>query len=148
MSLIWTDELNIGIAEIDNQNRRLADFINILDDTRQSGDREKLSYVLEELLDFAVNNFLFEEKLMEEAGYEFRSAHERVHEIFVKKLADFRGRFANGDDVSRELQTMLMNWVEGHIKQEDRRYAPSLQKVIEQEGGESWVQGIMKRMFG
>lgn len=148
MGLIWTDELNIGIAEIDNQNRRLADFINILDDTRQSGDREKLGYVLEELLDFAVNNFLFEEKLMEEAGYEFRSAHERVHEIFVKKLADFRGRFAGGDDVSRELQTMLMNWVEGHIKQEDKRYAPSLQKVIEQEGGESWVQGIMKRMFG
>jgi len=148
MSLTWTDDLNIGVAEIDNQNRRLADFINILDEARHSGDRGKLGYVLEELLDFAVNNFLFEEKLMEEANYEFRSTHERVHEIFVKKLADFRGRFATGDDVSKELQTMLINWVEGHIKQEDKRYASSVQRVIEQEGGESWVQGIMKRMFG
>jgi len=148
MSLTWTDDLNIGVAEIDAQNRRLADFINILEESRQNGDRNKLEYVLEQLLDFSVNNFLFEEKLMEEAGYEFRSTHERVHEIFVKKLADFRGRFANGDDVSRELHTMLTNWVEGHIKQEDKRYAPMVQQVIEKEGGESWVQGIMKRMFG
>lgn len=148
MSLTWTDDLNIGITEIDAQNRRLGDFINILDETRQTGDREKLGYVLEELLDFAVNNFLFEEKLMEEANYEFRSAHERVHEIFVKKLADFRGRFASGDDVTRELHTMLMNWVEGHVRNEDKRYAPSVQQVIEQEGGDTWVQGIMKRMFG
>jgi len=148
MSLTWTDDLNIGIAEIDAQNRRLGDFINILDEARQTSDREKLGYVLEQLLDFAVNNFLFEEKLMEEANYEFRSTHERVHEIFVKKLADFRGRFANGDDVTKELLTMLMNWVEGHVKNEDRRYAASVRQVIEQEGGDTWVQGIMKRMFG
>ncbi len=148
MSLIWTDDLNTGIAEIDAQNRRLGDLINILDEDRQTGDREKTGYVLEELLDFAVNNFLFEEKLMEEAGYEFRSAHERIHEIFVKKLAEFRGRYANGDDVTTELLTMLENWVASHIKHEDKRYVASVQQVIEEEGDETWVQGIMKRMFG
>jgi hemerythrin len=148
MSITWSADLDTGIAEIDAQNRRLGEFINILEDARQTGDREKLGYVLEELLDFAVNNFLFEEKLMEEADYEFRSAHERVHEIFVKKLADFRGRYANGFDVTEELLAMLMNWVENHVRYEDKRYADSVQQVIENEGGENWVQGIMMRLFG
>ena len=148
MKLIWTDDLNTGIAEIDAQNRRLGEFINILDESSETEDREKLGYVLEELLDFAVNNFLFEEKIMEEAGYEFRNAHERVHEIFVKKLAWFRGRFANGEDVSAELLTMLVNWVENHIKREDKSYVASVQQVTEEGGDDTWVQGIMKRMFG
>jgi hemerythrin len=148
MSLTWTDDLNTGIAEIDAQNRRLGEFINILDHARQTGDREQLGYVLEQLLDFAVNNFLFEEKLMEEAAYEFRSAHERVHEIFAKKLAEFRGHYANGIDVTEDLLTMLKNWVDNHIRHEDKRYAESVQQVIVSEGGETWVRGIMKRLFG
>lgn len=148
MSFNWTDDLNTGIAEIDAQNRRLGDFINRLNESENTGDREITGAVLEELLDFSVNNFLFEEKLMEEAGYEFHHAHERVHELFVKKLAEFRGRYANGDDVTGELYTMLMGWVENHVKREDKDYVTSVQQVIEKEGDETWVQGIMKKMFG
>lgn len=148
MGIVWSADLDTGIAEIDAQNRRLGEFIHLLEGARQKEDREQLGYVLEELLDFAVNNFLFEEKLMEEAAYEFRSAHERVHEIFIKKLADFRGRYANGLDVTEELHTMLRNWVENHVRHEDRRYADSVQQVIEREGGDNWVQGIMQRLFG
>ncbi|WP_127478337.1 bacteriohemerythrin [Sulfurivermis fontis] len=148
MRMQWTEELDTGIAEIDVQNRRLGDFINTLSAAQQTGDREQTGWVLEQLLDFAVNNFLFEEKLMEEANYEFRSAHERVHEIFVKKLADFRGRYAKGDDVTEELLAMLTSWVANHIKQEDKRYAATVQQVIAQEGGETWVKGLMKKLFG
>lgn len=148
MSFDWSEDLNTGIAEIDGQNRRLGDFINLLDEGVKTGDREKTGWVLEELLDFAVNNFLFEEKLMEEAGYEFRSAHERVHELFIKKLAELRGRYANGDDVAQELLSMLKSWVENHVKREDKDYVASIQQVIEDEGDETWVQGIMKKMFG
>lgn len=148
MNFNWTADLNTGIAEIDAQNCRLGDFINRLDDSVKTGEREKTGEVLEELLDFSVNNFLFEEKLMEEAGYEFHHAHERVHELFVKKLAEFRGRYANGDEVAEELHTMLIGWVENHVKREDKDYVASVHQVIEDEGDETWVQGIMKKMFG
>ena len=148
MSFEWTDELNTGIAEIDAQNRRLGDFIDLLEESLITGDREKQGYVLDELLDFVVNNFLFEEKIMEEAGYEFRSAHERVHELFIKKLAELRGRFADGDGIAEELLGMLRGWVENHVKREDKDYVASVRQVSEEEGDETWVQGIMKRMFG
>lgn len=148
MSFDWTDDLNTGISEIDAQNRRLGDFIDLLEESLTTEDREKQGYVLDELLDFVVNNFLFEEKIMEEAGYEFRSAHERVHELFIKKLAELRGRFADGDGIAEELLGMLRSWVENHVKREDKDYVASVRQVIEEEGDETWVQGIMKRMFG
>ncbi len=148
MPVKWTDDLNTGIPEVDAQNRRLVDFINTLDSVRQYDDRQQLGQVLDELLDFAVNQFLFEEQLMEKAGYQYRSAHERVHEIFAKKLADFRGRFASGENVCDELSLMLNNWVQNHIKQEDKMYAASVEQVIADEGGKTWMSGLMKRFFG
>lgn len=144
----WSDDLNTGIPEVDAQNQRLADFINTLQEIQQSDDREMLGDVLEEMLDFCVNQFFFEEQLMEKADYEFRSAHERVHEIFIKKLADFRGRYANGEDVSGELLTMLTGWIQNHVVREDKAYAASVSRVIEKEGGRSWVAGLMKRLRG
>ena len=144
----WSDDLNTGIPEVDAQNQRLADFINTLQEAKESDDRERLGEVLEEMLDFCVNQFFFEEQLMEKADYEFRSAHERVHEIFIKKLADFRGRYANGEDVSGELLTMLAGWIQNHVVREDKAYADSVSRVIEKEGGRSWVAGLMKRLRG
>ncbi|HEY0635956.1 MAG TPA: bacteriohemerythrin [Gammaproteobacteria bacterium] len=148
MQMTWTDDLNTGIPEIDAQNRRLAEFINSLRTARESGDRALVGEVLDQLLDFVCNHFMFEEHLMEQAGYEFRAAHEKIHEIFAKRLAAFRGRFANGENICDELHTMLNNWMEIHIKQEDKAYAASLRKAIEEEGGHTWMAGVMKRMFG
>lgn len=148
MQLAWTDDLNTGIPEIDEQNRRLVDYANTLDEAKQSGDHARVGQVLENLLDYAVNQFLFEEHLMAEANYEGLAAHERIHEIFAKKLADFRGRHAQDEDVTDDLHAMLANWVNVHIREEDQRYAGSVNRVIEQEGGDTWVKGVMKKLFG
>lgn len=148
MPMTWTAELETGIPEIDTENRKIVDYVNILTDAKQSGDRSKTGEVLENLLDYVVTHFTFEEHMMEQANYEFRTSHEKIHEIFAKKLADFRGRHNNGDDVTGDALSMLTHWVESHIKQEDQRYAETVSQTIEQEGGSSWVAGVMKRLFG
>jgi hemerythrin len=148
MHFEWTDDLNTGIPEIDLQNRRLGEYINTLDHAKLTANREQVAQVLEQLLDYAVSHFLFEEQLMESAGYEFRKSHERIHEIFAKRLAEFRGRFAKGEEVTDELLAMLKNWVEIHIKQEDRSYASPVQQAIAGEGGQTLVAGIMRKLFG
>jgi hemerythrin len=146
--MIWTDDLNTGIPEIDTENQKIVKHINTLSDAKESGDKSALGNVLEDLLDHAVNHFLFEEHLMEEADYEFRASHEAIHEIFSKKLADFRGRYNEGEDVTDDLVSMLTNWVNVHIRQEDQKYADAVSQTIEEEGGESWVAGVMKKLFG
>lgn len=148
MQLSWSDDLNTGIPEIDAQNRRIVDMANILAEVKQTGERPRVGEVLEQLLDYVVNHFLFEEHLMEEANYEYRAAHERVHELFAKRLADFRGRYAQGDDITDELYAMLAGWLQSHVREEDQRYAESVNAKITQEGGQGWIGAVLTRLFG
>lgn len=148
MQKSWSSELETGIAEIDAGNKKIVDYINSLNAAKEVGNRAELVNVLELLLDHVCNQFLFEEHMMEQAGYKYHKAHEKVHELFAKKLADFRGRVKDGETLFDEVIDMLVNWVDGHIQNEDNMYAETLQVKIEQEGGESWVKGVMKKLFG
>jgi len=148
MHKLWTSDLNTGIQEIDVENRKIVDYINTLTAAQSAGDREELGNVLELLLDYVCNHFLFEEHMMEQANYEYRVAHEKVHEIFAKKLADFRGRYRDGETPFDEVIAMLVKWVDDHIRHEDKRYAETVQEKIEEEGGQTWVSGVMRMLFG
>lgn len=148
MRFEWTDDLNTGIPEIDAQNRRIEEYINTLYAAKEMDHRETVGQVLDQMLDFAVNHFLFEEHLLEQANFEFRASHERIHEIFAKKLADFRGRYAQGENPVDEVLAMLTGWVGTHIRREDKTYVAAVQQVIDQQGGRGWVAGVMKKLFG
>ena len=148
MHKLWTSDLDTGIPEIDLENRKIVDYINILSVAKSSGEREELGRVLDQLLDYVCNHFMFEEHMMQQANYEYRVGHEKVHEIFAKKLADFRGRYNDGETPFDDVLSMLIHWVDDHIRNEDGMYAETIQHKIEQEGGETWVSGVMKRLFG
>lgn len=148
MHMIWSDDLNTGVPEIDAENKKIVDYINTLADAKASGDSGAVATVLDELLGYAVNHFLFEEHLMEQANYEFRASHEAFHELFAKKLADLRGRCKEGEEITDQLIAFLTDWVNVHIRHEDKKYASLVQQTIEEEGGSSWVAGVMKKLFG
>lgn len=148
MEKTWSSDMETGIAEIDAGNKKIVDYINSLNAAKAAGNRDELVKVLENLLDHVCNQFLFEEHMMEEAGYEYHKAHEKVHELFAKKLADFRGQVQAGGSPFDEVIAMLDHWVDGHIKNEDHMYAETVQTKIEQEGGESFVRSVLKKLFG
>lgn len=148
MHMIWTNDLNTGIAEIDTENQKIVTYINTLSDAKAAGDTSTVATVIDNLLDYVVNHFLFEEHMMEQANYKFRASHEAFHELFAKKLADLRGRCHQGENVSDPLVSLLSDWVNVHIRHEDQKYAESVQQTIEDEGGHSWVAGVMKKLFG
>lgn len=144
----WTDSLNIGVAEIDEQHQRIAHYINALHDARQTNERNTVSEVLDGLIDYTINHFSFEEELMERAGYSYLGAHERVHELFGKKVADYRGRFAEGESITDELLKMLKYWLAHHIDTEDRGYVSVVKTIVEDESEKGWISGLAKKIFG
>lgn len=144
----WSAGLETGISEIDTGNRKIVDYVNSLTAAKAAGNRDELVNVLENLLDHVCTQFMFEEHMMEEAGYEYHKAHEKVHELFAKKLADFRGRVQAGETPFDDVIAMLDHWVDGHIQNEDQMYAETVQTKIEQEGGESFVKNVLKKLFG
>ena len=124
--LQWVPELDTGIAEIDTQHKRIVDYINKLRDLRESHDRQGLSDVIAEMVDYTMSHFAFEEALMESAGYLFSGPHKKVHDLFTRKVAEMQSRFDGGEDVTAELHRMLSRWLFNHIRNEDHGYIDSV----------------------
>ncbi|MDR2991274.1 MAG: bacteriohemerythrin [Burkholderiaceae bacterium] len=133
--LQWVPELNIGIPEIDKQHRRICDYINQLDEIRHTHDREKLSVVIAEVVDYTMSHFVFEEGLMEDAGYAFAAPHKRVHELVTRKVSELKTRFDNGEDVAEDLHRLLSRWLFNHIRNDDRGYVDAAQVFLRMSTG-------------
>ena len=85
----WVPEYNTGIDVIDDQHRRILDYINEIDAIDVNTDRERVKQILENIIDYTQSHFTFEESLQEEAGYKYRVPHKRVHDLFIKKYIIF-----------------------------------------------------------
>ena len=144
--LSWDPELNTDIPVIDNQHRRIVEYINELHDAIQNGDRDEVGEILEQLVDYTLSHFAFEEELMEQAGYPFIVAHKKVHVLFTKKIADYQQQFDLGEDVGRKLLTTLRTWLVNHIKRDDADYAEIVRIAMDLEPASK--RNFFKRLFG
>ena len=145
--LDWNPSLDTGIDIIDSQHRRIVDYINQLHDAQEKGDRDQVGDVIEELVDYTISHFAFEESLMENAGYPYLAPHQKVHALFVRKVEKFVERFGAGEEVTEELLGMLQKWLINHIKNEDGDYVESVQRNNHkiQRG---WLGRTLQRVFG
>jgi hemerythrin len=149
--LTWSADLDTGIGEIDNQHKQIMDFINRLDDARQHADRAAIISVVDDLVEYSLSHFAFEECLLEDAGYEFVRGHKKVHELFVRRVSSFHERLQRGEDISHELHSLLYRWLFSHIRHDDHAYVatvrPKMKALVEekQEGG--WLGRALRRFF-
>lgn len=149
--LLWQDNLNTGIQVIDDQHRRIVEMINQLHQAQVGGSQMAVAEVIDELVDYTLSHFAFEEELMEEAGYPFCSAHKRVHEVFTKRVSEYRLRFQAGEDVVDELKSLLSRWLFNHIRNDDKAYSDQVRQHLDrfarehQQGG--WLSRTVHRLF-
>lgn len=147
----WSDDLNTDIGVIDSQHKRIVDYINSLEDVKGSNDRAVEEQVLNELVDYTLSHFAFEESLMEDAGYGYINGHKRVHQLFVKRVGDFMQRFKLGEDITEELLTVLKAWLINHIKSDDNDYADIVRKNLgnmDARNDDGWLSKSVKKFFG
>ncbi|HEY1026001.1 TPA: bacteriohemerythrin [Pseudomonas aeruginosa] len=149
--LEWSDDLDTGIAVIDDQHKRIVVMINRLDDAQRSAGKVQTGAVIDELIDYTVSHFAFEEAMIEEAGYVFTKAHKRVHALFIRRVEDYRVRFGAGEDIADELKSMLGRWLFSHIRSDDRNYVAAVNENLRRlstdvsEGG--WLRRAGRRFF-
>ena len=141
----WVPEYNTGIDVIDDQHKRILDYINEIDGVNANTDRERIKEVLDNIIDYTQSHFTFEESLQEEAGYKYRVPHKRVHDLFIKKIETYRERFLAGDSIESELNEVLAKWLINHIQHDDQDYADAVRDNMlhylrsqEQKKGKSW----------
>jgi hemerythrin len=152
MAIVWAEELNTGISVIDEQHRRIVEYINNLEIAKTQQDSDLIGQVLDDLVDYTLSHFAFEESLQEEAGYRYCKPHKKVHDLFVRRVNEYVERFRLGDDVTAEIHAMLSKWLINHIKRDDADYVSAVkasmigiiaEKQVKQETG--WFKRFFKR---
>ncbi|AZN36631.1 bacteriohemerythrin [Iodobacter ciconiae] len=119
----WSDELSVGIQEIDEQHKVLIDLLNVLHDAiRLHHGSEASGHILGRLADYTRSHFMVEESLMRILGYPDYDEHKRCHEDLIKQMNDLQARLLGGEAITFELMHFLRNWLINHIMEGDKRY--------------------------
>ena len=119
----WSSELEVGIAEIDEQHRWLVDLTNKLHEAFQSGaDQAEIGEILEGLMDYTMNHFIVEEELFDRLGYPETAAHKKYHNRFTEQVMSLIDRHESGEVVGAEALELLKDWLTHHILKVDKAY--------------------------
>lgn len=151
MTIHWSAQYETGIDVIDNQHKRIVEYINTVHELqKRSENREQLNEVLLLLIDYTVNHFAFEEALMEEAGYDDIVSHTITHQSFIKQIESLHQQYQSGADVVHILADVLITWLIQHISHDDQSYVPIVRDKFlrhKQPYIDRWISDKTQKLF-
>jgi hemerythrin-like metal-binding protein len=132
MALIeWSEQLSVGVSEMDRQHMRLIELINRLHDSMSKGEGAGvLKTILNELVTYTKVHFAAEERLLTSRRYPQLPAHKLIHEQFTAKVVEMNEKIQAGKMVtSVSVSSFLQDWLVKHIRHEDKKYGQHLCSV-------------------
>ena len=120
----WSNDLSLGIDEVDDQHLYLVERINLLwKALLQHREREVVLEIIEDLYSYTQTHFIAEEVLMRSFDYPNLAAHQQSHRKFVEHIREAADAYNEGKPISMDLLHFLNDWLQKHIKVTDRDYA-------------------------
>lgn len=126
----WTEQLEVGIEELDEQRKRINTMVNALYASLLAGKSKKdIKDQLKELIDYAGYHFSTEERYFDEFGYHNTKEHRMEHQKFIDELLNFQADFNAGkirflDDFA----FFFENWISTHFGMRDKEYIELFKK--------------------
>jgi hemerythrin len=124
----WSQDLSVGLDEIDAQHKLLVDIINrVYEALINRASREEASNVLDDLVQYTYVHFAVEESLFRITNYLDYDDHKALHDHLKKQVLRIKQRFDAGEiKLDLTLMSFLRSWLEDHIKGEDKAYVAHL----------------------
>lgn len=152
---VWESAFSVGIEVIDNQHKRIIEYINELNTASTYRDKQKVYTILLNLIDYTVSHFAFEEHLMEEANYPLVEPHKEIHKAFIGRIDFFKQRYEAGEDVTKQLMAELQIWLINHIQHDDNNYSKNVTSMLESKTMQpatdlnhaNWLLGMLGKFF-
>ncbi len=125
---VFDKSLELGVTLIDDQHRRWVGYLNDAWDGLERGEQGKdFFYLLNQLMDYALQHFCDEEALMKQAGYPEYEAHRARHNEITEELFGFDlTLLSNEPDSAEKFLQFMTEWLRNHIDVVDREMADSL----------------------
>ncbi len=128
---VWDAEsYSVGDAILDGQHKRLLSVLNRLYVLVREGDgmgnTAGTGAMMQELTNYIVEHFAYEEQRMLESGYPLAALqhHRAEHDGFVETVRGFESRLVAGDSAALNdlLPYLYGDWLIQHICGSDRAY--------------------------
>jgi hemerythrin len=147
--LAWSDKYDLGIDAIDEQHRKIMDYVNQFHDAHSHNrSRKDVGKLIKKVADYSRVHFAFEEDLLEKVGYPFLKPHKKSHALIAKHMDDFQVRFEGGEDISRELEGLMGKWLFDHLKHDDADFVGAVNEFLSQNPDVLTKKtGIFSRLF-
>jgi len=146
MLIEWSDELSVGIQEIDEQHKVLVQLVNEMHDAiHDHRGREASAEILPRLGEYTKIHFAVEESLMRIFDYPGYDEHKKQHEELLKEIVDLQQKIESGkSSVSFQLLHFLKMWLTQHILDSDKEYTPYFLKagIRAKSSNQGWFQRL------
>ncbi len=122
-------QLHEGIHEIGFQHQQVWQYYKRVGSLLSSEveDHVTLEAVMDGLVEYSINCFELEQRLMELVDYERAAEHLKSHDMFMHRLSGCRAKFLEGTYTANELMFLLKVWVTGHLEEQDAHLIGVLQ---------------------
>lgn len=119
----WDESYSVGIAELDDQHKKILDLINKLHETMtRQHSRQEIKSTITDLKDYAQSHFSTEEKFFEKIKYPHRKEHHKLHDKFIEHVMDLDLREEDQGISPMDILTFLKDWLKDHVLTEDQKY--------------------------
>jgi hemerythrin len=123
----WDNSLSTGHELIDKQHQQLFALINdVLSGISEKKSAEDLKKSLDFLNEYTIKHFFDEEQIQKSCNYPDYENHKKYHEGFKKTVRDLSVRLimkGHSEELAREVQTQIGDWLVTHIKGQDVKLA-------------------------
>lgn len=125
----WDAQYELGITAIDEQHKELIKITGRLSDLLTNaieGDDiyDEMVTIIEDVTDYTVYHFQFEEELFKKFDYEYKDAHIAEHNKLIDEIRSLDLRAVDEDQVvyGKKILKFLITWVFKHITGSDFLY--------------------------
>ncbi|MGM0376761.1 MAG: bacteriohemerythrin [Bacteroidota bacterium] len=125
MIIKWTEDLSVGHETLDKEHQKWISLLNDFYQGLMDGkSKDKLTVLVEGMLDYTKYHFANEEQYMKSIGYPDFDAHKEKHDFYIEKINEFYEKIKKDELIlSLEVTNFLKTWLINHIKGTDQQYA-------------------------
>ncbi|KNF09380.1 putative bacteriohemerythrin [Gottschalkia purinilytica] len=124
----WKEDFETGISEIDTQHKRLfelgSELYNLVKVKTQQDKYDDIVTIIEELKDYAIYHFKYEENYMKEINFKDLKEHRIKHNVFIEKILEYETDDIdyNQTKVLLDMINFIASWISNHILKDDLKY--------------------------
>ncbi len=122
--LVWDSSYSVRVKEIDNQHKRMIDYINLLEASMKDDDpKEMIANILKSLVVYTIDHFTLEEDYFRKFNYNKTEEHVGEHQKLISELDNYVTQFKSGEDFNSDhFMSFLRDWLIDHIMGADKEY--------------------------